>query len=74
MATGHAPQLVMISGPNGSGKSTLIGALRADPNIRLPALYVNADDLQRKRGIVDPTRHSSCPGSCTTVRSRSEGT
>ena len=47
------PQLVMIAGPNGSGKSTLIAALRADPNIQLPAMYVNADDLQRERGIAD---------------------
>ena len=56
MAARHAPQLVMISGPNGSGKSTLIAGLRADPNIQLPALYVNADDLQRKRGIIDPRK------------------
>lgn len=47
------PQLVMIAGPNGSGKSTLIAALRSDPNIQLPALYINADDLQRERGITD---------------------
>lgn len=50
------PQLVMIAGPNGSGKSTLIAALRADPNIRLPALYVNADDLQKARGLADAAK------------------
>lgn len=49
----RAPQLVMIAGPNGSGKSTLVAALRADPNIQLPALYINADDLQRERGLTD---------------------
>jgi predicted ABC-type ATPase len=41
----------MIAGPNGSGKSTLITALRADPRFDLPKLYINADDLQRERGI-----------------------
>ncbi len=50
------PQLVMIAGPNGSGKSTLIAALRADPAFRLPVLYINADDLQRQRGIADPAQ------------------
>jgi predicted ABC-type ATPase len=54
MASPHTQQLVMVAGPNGSGKSTLIAALRADPNIQLPALYINADDLQRVRGITDP--------------------
>ena len=44
----------MVAGPNGSGKSTLIDALRADPRFELPALYVNADDLQKERGITDP--------------------
>ena len=44
----------MIAGPNGSGKSTLINALRADARFKLPALYINADDLQRERGISDP--------------------
>lgn len=43
----------MIAGPNGSGKSTLIAALRSDPNIQLPKVYINADDLQRERGITD---------------------
>jgi predicted ABC-type ATPase len=52
----RAPQLVMIAGPNGSGKSTLIAALRGDPNIELPAVYINADDLQRERRISDPLR------------------
>jgi predicted ABC-type ATPase len=47
------PQLVMIAGPNGSGKSTLVAALRTDPAVQLPALYINADDLQRERGIPD---------------------
>jgi len=50
------PQLVIIAGPNGSGKSTLIAALRADPNISLPALYINADDLQRERALTDPAK------------------
>jgi predicted ABC-type ATPase len=40
----------MVAGPNGSGKSTLIAALRAS-QAALPELYVNADDLQRERGI-----------------------
>jgi predicted ABC-type ATPase len=44
------PSLLMVAGPNGSGKSTLIGALRAS-QAALPELYVNADDLQRERGI-----------------------
>jgi predicted ABC-type ATPase len=44
----------MVAGPNGSGKSTLIGALRADARFDLPATYINADDLQRERGIRDP--------------------
>ncbi len=44
----------MIAGPNGSGKSTLINALRADARFDLPALYINADDLQRERHIRDP--------------------
>ena len=56
MAGTQAPRLVMIAGPNGSGKSTLIAALRADPDIQLPTLYINADDLQRERGIVDPRK------------------
>jgi predicted ABC-type ATPase len=43
----------MIAGPNGSGKSTLINALRADSRFDLPTLYINADDLQRDRGIRD---------------------
>jgi predicted ABC-type ATPase len=50
---GEVPQLVMIAGPNGSGKSTLIAALRAQPQFQLPALYINADDLQRERGLPD---------------------
>lgn len=48
-----APRLVMVAGPNGSGKSTLIVALRADASIQLPALYINADDIQRERGLTD---------------------
>ncbi len=40
----------MVAGPNGSGKSTLIAALRNSEAV-LPKLYVNADDLQRDRGI-----------------------
>ena len=47
----HPPRLVMVAGPNGSGKSTLITALRADPRFDLPALYINADDLQRQHNI-----------------------
>lgn len=43
----------MVAGPNGSGKSTLIAALRADPRFDIPAAYINADDLQRERGIGD---------------------
>lgn len=43
----------MVAGPNGSGKSTLIGALRADTRFGLPATYINADDLQRGRGLRD---------------------
>ncbi len=43
----------MIAGPNGSGKSTLITALRADPRFDLSALYINADDLLRERGLAD---------------------
>jgi predicted ABC-type ATPase len=43
----------MVAGPNGSGKSTLIAALRADPAIQLPTVYINADDLQRERGLGD---------------------
>jgi len=45
------PELVMIAGPNGSGKSTLIGGLQASPELRLPALYINADDIQREEGV-----------------------
>ena len=44
----------MIAGPNGSGKSTLIAALRADSRFDVPALYINADDLQRERNFRDP--------------------
>jgi predicted ABC-type ATPase len=44
----------MIAGPNGSGKSTLIAALRADSRFDVPALYINADDLQRERKLRDP--------------------
>ena len=40
----------MIAGPNGSGKSTLVAALRAAPEIEFPALYVNADDIQKTEG------------------------
>jgi len=45
------PSLVMIAGPNGSGKSTLTDALMAAPGVELPALYINADELQRKQKI-----------------------
>lgn len=41
----------MVAGPNGSGKSTLADALRADADVQLPALYINADELQRSHGI-----------------------
>lgn len=41
----------MIAGPNGSGKSTLVAALRAAPGIDFPALYVNADDIQKNEGL-----------------------
>lgn len=49
-----SPRLVMVAGPNGSVKSTLIEALRASPVVDLPALYINADNLQRERNIQDP--------------------
>jgi predicted ABC-type ATPase len=52
--TEPSPRLVMVAGPNGSGKSTLISALRAFPEVDLPTLYLNADDLQRERCISDP--------------------
>ena len=45
------PDLVMIAGPNGSGKSTLVAALRAAPEIDFPALYINADDIQKTEGL-----------------------
>lgn len=47
--------LVMVAGPNGSGKSTLISALRSDAVVgpNLPAVYVNADDIQRTTGLDD---------------------
>ena len=41
----------MVAGPNGSGKTTLIQTLRASPEISLPAIYINADDLGRQRGL-----------------------
>lgn len=41
----------MVAGPNGSGKTTLIQTLRASPEISLPALYINADDLGRQRRL-----------------------
>lgn len=44
------PSLLMVAGPNGSGKSTLIAALRGS-DATLPELYINADDLQRERGL-----------------------
>jgi predicted ABC-type ATPase len=45
------PSLVMVAGPNGSGKTTLIRTLRAASEVKLPALYINADDLARERGL-----------------------
>ena len=50
----NSPELVMVAGPNGSGKSTLIAALRASPDICLPKLYINADDILRDEGLSDP--------------------
>jgi predicted ABC-type ATPase len=47
------PRLVMMAGPNGSGKSTLTDALMAAPGVDLPAIYINADELQRKQKIAD---------------------
>jgi predicted ABC-type ATPase len=44
----------MVAGPNGSGKTTLIRTLRASGELTLPALYINADDLQHSRGIDAP--------------------
>lgn len=41
----------MVAGPNGSGKTTLIRTLQAAGELNLPDLYINADDLQRSRGI-----------------------
>lgn len=41
----------MVAGPNGSGKTTLIRTLRAAPDVTLPDLYINADDLCRERGL-----------------------
>lgn len=41
----------MVAGPNGSGKTTLIQTLRASPEVSLPALYINADDLGAQRGL-----------------------
>lgn len=41
----------MVAGPNGSGKTTLIETLRASPEISLPPLYINADDLSREDGL-----------------------
>lgn len=43
--------LIMVAGPNGSGKSTLVNALHADDDMDLPALYINADELQLTQGI-----------------------
>ena len=45
------PALVLVAGPNGSGKSTLIQKLRGSGEADLPARYVNADELQRARGL-----------------------
>jgi predicted ABC-type ATPase len=45
------PSLVMVAGPNGAGKTTLIETLRASPEISLPPLYINADDLGREDGL-----------------------
>ena len=50
MAAG-SPRWVMVAGPNGSGKSTLVDALRANARFDLPALYINADELQRERAL-----------------------
>lgn len=41
----------MVAGPNGSGKTTLIESLRGSPEIKLPSLYVNADDLGRHESL-----------------------
>lgn len=41
----------MVAGPNGSGKTTLIETLRASPDILLPSLYINADDLGRRDSL-----------------------
>lgn len=46
-----SPVLVMVAGPNGSGKTTLTRALRLDPGVRLPHLYINADDMQQDFGL-----------------------
>lgn len=43
----------MVAGPNGSGKTTLIRTLRAARDVTLPDYYINADELQRHRGLDD---------------------
>lgn len=39
------PEIVVFAGPNGSGKSTITGAEW------IKGVYINADDIQRERGI-----------------------
>jgi predicted ABC-type ATPase len=53
------PWLVMVAGPNGSGKSTLTDALRASPDVELPATYINADEIQKASGCDAATAQQS---------------
>jgi hypothetical protein len=48
----------MVAGPNGSGKSTLTDSLRASPDIQLPGVCINADEIQRSQrlDVVDAQR------------------
>ena len=46
------PVLIVFAGPNGSGKSTLT-QFCADRITDWPALYINADELQKQRGITN---------------------
>jgi predicted ABC-type ATPase len=52
------PLLVIVAGPNGSGKSTLIRQLRNSPNVDLPNLYINADDLKAQLELTDAAAQS----------------
>jgi predicted ABC-type ATPase len=49
----------MVAGPNGSGKSTLIDALRSSQDVRLPAIYINADEIQKSQGLDSRTAQAA---------------